>query len=326
MRRRELIALLATAAIARPVAARAQQPAMPVIAWLSPGSPDTDVFRVTALASGLSETAYILGRNVAIEYRWAESQNDRLPALAADLVRRPVDVIVAAGVAAALAGKAASATIPIVFVTGIDPVGVGLIASLSRPGGNLTGVTDLTTELGQKQLEVLHELAPSATRVALLVNPANPNAQTLSRELRGAGRILGIEIHVVHASSERELDAAFVTAHEMRLGALVIGTDALFNSRSHQLAKLAAQYALPAIHTVREFAVAGGLMSYGGGLTDAYRQVGIYTGRILKGEKPADLPVQQSTRFELIINLKTAKTLGLTVPLPLVGRADEAIE
>ena len=326
MRRRELIALLATAAIARPVAARAQQPAMPVIAWLSPGSPDTDVFRVTALASGLSETAYILGRNVAIEYRWAESQNDRLPALAADLVRRPVDVIVAAGVAAALAGKAASATIPIVFVTGIDPVGVGLIASLSRPGGNLTGVTDLTTELGQKQLEVLHELAPSATRVALLVNPANPNAQTLSRELRGAGRILGIEIHVVHASSERELDAAFVTAHEMRLGALVIGTDALFNSRSHQLAKLAAQYALPAIHTVREFAVAGGLMSYGGGLTDAYRQVGIYTGRILKGEKPADLPVQQSTRFELIINLKTAKILGLTVPLPLVGRADEAIE
>jgi putative ABC transport system substrate-binding protein len=211
-------------------------------------------------------------------------------------------------------------------VTGIDPVGVGLIASLSRPGGNLTGVTDLTTELGQKQLEVLHELAPSATRVALLVNPANPNAQTLSRELRGAGRILGIEIHVVHASSERELDAAFVTAHEMRLGALVIGTDALFNSRSHQLAKLAAQYALPAIHTVREFAVAGGLMSYGGGLTDAYRQVGIYTGRILKGEKPADLPVQQSTRFELIINLKTAKILGLTVPLPLVGRADEAIE
>ncbi len=326
MRRRELIALLATAAIARPVAARAQQPAMPVIAWLSPGSPDTDVFRVTAFASGLSETAYILGRNVAIEYRWAESQNDRLPALAADLVRRPVDVIVAAGVAAALAGKAASATIPIVFVTGIDPVGVGLIASLSRPGGNLTGVTDLTTELGQKQLEVLHELAPSATRVALLVNPANPNAQTLSRELRGAGRILGIEIHVVHASSERELDAAFVTAHEMRLGALVIGTDALFNSRSHQLAKLAAQYALPAIHTVREFAVAGGLMSYGGGLTDAYRQVGIYTGRILKGEKPADLPVQQSTRFELIINLKTAKILGLTVPLPLVGRADEAIE
>jgi putative tryptophan/tyrosine transport system substrate-binding protein len=187
-------------------------------------------------------------------------------------------------------------------------------------------VTDLTTELGQKQLEVLHELVPSATRVALLVNPANPNAKTLSGELSAAGRILGIEIQVVHASSERELDAAFVTAREMRLGALVIGTDALFNSRSHQLAKLTAQYALPAIHTMREFAVAGGLMSYGGGLTDAYRQVGIYAGRILKGEKPAALPVKQSTRFELIINLKTAKTLGLTVPLPLVGRADEVIE
>jgi len=268
MRRREFITLVG-GATAWPLAARAQQPTMPVIGFLNSGSSSALQHLTAAFRQGLNESGYIEDRNVAVEYRWADGRYDRLAELAADLVRRSVTVIAAAGVAAALAAKAATATIPIVFVTGVDPVGLGLVASLSRPGGNLTGVTDLTTELGQKQLEVLHELVPSATRVALLVNPANPNAQTLSRELRGAGRILGIEIHVVHASSERELDAAFVTAHEMRLGALVIGTDALFNSRSHQLAKLAAQYALPAIHTMREFAVAGGLMSYGGGLTDA---------------------------------------------------------
>jgi putative ABC transport system substrate-binding protein len=323
--RREFIATLCGVAVAWPVAAGAQQP-MPVIGWLSPGSRETDVFRLTAFGRGLNETAHVMGRNVAIDYRWAEDHNDHLPALAADLVRQPVDVIVAAGIAAALEAKAASTTIPIVFVAGADPVTLGLMDSLSRPGGNITGVTDLTTELGPKQLELLHELVPSASRIALLVNPTNPNAETLSKGLQAAARILGLEIHVFHSSSERDFDAVFATLAELRIAGLVIGTDALFNSHSQELAKLAVRHGLPSIHTLRQFAAAGGLVSYGGGLRDAYRQVGVYTGRILKGDKLADLPVQQSTRFDLVINLKAAKALGLTVPTTLLATADEVIE
>jgi putative tryptophan/tyrosine transport system substrate-binding protein len=326
IRRREFIATLGGAIAAWPLAARAQQPSMPVIGWLSPGSRETDVFRLTAFGRGLSETAHVIGGNVLIDHRWAEGHNDRLPALAADLVRRPANVIAAAGVAAALEAKAASTTIPIVFVVGTDPVVLGLIASLSRPGGNITGVTDLTTELGPKQLELLHELAPSASRIALLVNPTNPNAETLSKDLQAAARTLGLEIHVFPASSERDFDTVFATLAELRIAGLVIGTDALFNSHSQELARLAVQHGLPSIHTLREFAATGGLMSYGGGLRDAYRQLGVYTGRILRGEKPADLPVQQSTKFDLVINLKTAKALGLTVPPMLLATADEVIE
>ena len=325
MRRRTFITLLGGAA-AWPLAARAQQPTMPVIGWLSPGSQDVDVFRVTAFTQGLNEAAHIVARNVAIEYRWAENQNDRLPTLAVDLVRRAPDVIVAVGSAAAVAAKTATATVPIVFVTGFDPVALGLVASWSRPGGNVSGWTELMTELAPKQLEVLHELVPSATRVALLVNPANPNSENLLQEVNAAGRVRGMEVYVLYAKTEHDLDAVFTRLREMRIDALVIGVDALFNSRTQQLAKLAVQHALPTIHTIREFVAAGGLASYGSPLADVYRQVGVYTGRILKGEKPGDLPVQQATRVELIINLKTAKALGLTVPLSLLGRADEVIE
>jgi putative ABC transport system substrate-binding protein len=326
LKRRKFITLLGGAAAAWPLAARAQQPAMPVIGWLSPGSQDTDQFRLTAFERGLAEGAHVVGSNVAMEYRWAEDQNYRLPALAADLVQRRVSVIAAAGVAAAREAKAASSTIPIVFLIGIDPVALGLVASLSRPGGNVTGITDLTTELGPKQLEILHQLVPSARRIALLVNPSNPNAETLSRELAAAARILGLEIHVLRASNERDLDIISTMVPELRIAGLVIGTDALFNSYSQQLAKLAADHSLPSIHTLRQFPAAGGLMSYGGGLMDGYRQAGVYCGRVLKGEKPSDLPVQQATKFELVINLRTANALGLSVPLPLLARADEVIE
>jgi putative ABC transport system substrate-binding protein len=246
--------------------------------------------------------------------------------LAADLVRRSVNVIAAAGVAAALEAKAASVTVPVVFLTGIDPVAIGLVGSLSRPGHNITGVTDLTTELAPKQLEIIHQVAPSAARIALLINPSNPNAKSLSRELQAAANILGLEIHVAYASSEREIDSAVTALPQLRITGLVIGTDALFNSQSRQLAILSAQHGLPAIHSLPEFAAAGGLMSYGGGLFDAYHQLGSYAGRILNGEKPADLPVQQATKFKLIINLKTAKVLGLDVPALLLARADEVIE
>jgi putative ABC transport system substrate-binding protein len=323
--RRDFVRLLGGAA-AWPLAARAQQPGMPVIGWLSPGSRNADQFRLGAFERGLAETAYVIGKNVAMEYRWAEDRNERLPTLASDLVARRVNVIVAAGVAAAREAQAASATIPIVFLSGIDAVALGLVASLVRPGGNVTGITDLTTELGPKQLEILHELVPAARRIALLVNLNNPNAEGLSREVATAARILGLEIQILHASSERELNTVFARVPELRIAGLVIGTDALFNSQSEQLAKLAAYHSVPSIHSGREFVAAGGLASYGGGLLDGYRQVGVYCGRILKGEKPAELPVQQATKFELVINLRTAKALGLTVPLPLIGRADEVIE
>jgi ABC-type uncharacterized transport system substrate-binding protein len=325
VKRREFITLLGGAA-AWPLAARAQQP-MPVIGYLSPGSQESDVLRLTPFRKGLSETGYIEGRDVAIEYRWADDLSERLPTLAAELVRRRVSVIVAAGTPPALSAKGATATIPIIFVTAADPVLVGLVASLSRPDANITGVASLAVELGPKQLELLHELVPAATTIALLVNPTTPtNAETLTRELRTAARTFGLQLHVLNASTKRDFDTAFAALERLRAGALVIGTDPFFNSQSQQLAALAARHAVPTIYPFHEYAEAGGLMSYGTSFTAPYRQVGIYAGRILKGERPADLPVQQMTKIELIINLKTAKTLGLNIPPTLLARADEVIE
>jgi len=266
------------------------------------------------------------GHNIAIEYRWAEGQYDRLRVLAADLVRRQVTVITATTNPATLAAKAATATIPVVFFTGDDPVTAGLVASLNRPGGNLTGVTTLNVEVGPKRLQLLHELVPAATIFALLVNPGNPFSEILSRDAEAAARALGLQLHVVRASTEGELNAVFASLVQLRVGALFIGNDAFFASRSEQLAALSLRYAVPTIFAYHEFAAAGGLMSYGTDLNDAYRLTGVYTGRILKGAKPADLPVQQVTKLELILNLKAARALGLTVPLPLLGRADEVIE
>jgi putative ABC transport system substrate-binding protein len=328
MTRREFMALLGGAAAAWPLAARAQPPpAMPVIGFLSGGSPGPFAYLVRAFRQGLSETGYVEGQNLGIKFRWAEGQYDRLPVLVADLVRRPVSVLAATTTPAALAAKAATTTIPVVFATDSDPVQVGLTASLSRPGGNLTGVSNLNIEVGPKRLELARELFPAASTIALLVNPANPLAEGVSRDLQVVAGILGLQLHVVHARSERDFDAAFATAAQVRAAALVIGSaDPLFGSSAEQLGKLALRHAVPAIYQFREFAVGGGLVSYGGRFTDSYRQVGIYTGRILKGEKPADLPVVQSTKVELILNLKSAKALGVTVPLPLLGRADEVIE
>jgi putative tryptophan/tyrosine transport system substrate-binding protein len=328
MRRREFITLLGAAAT-WPVAAPAQQPTMPVVGFLSAEWPNAVVAdRLRAFREGLNDTGYFQGRNVIIEYRWAEGRNDRLPALAAELVRLPVNVIVCAGsTPAAIAAKAASTTVPIVFYGGADPVSMGLVASLSRPGGNLTGVTTLNVEIGAKRLEVLHELVPTATIIAGLVNPTSPViAETETRDLQAAARTLGLTLHVLHASSEQEIDTAFMTLVQLRASALVIGTDALFNSRSEQLAVLTLRHAVPAIYQFREFVLSGGLASFGTTVVDTYRPLGVYTGRILKGEKPADLPVQQATKLHLIINMKTANALGITVPLPLVGRADEVIE
>ena len=326
MRRREFITLCGVAA-AWPFAASAQQPAMPVIGFLGTESLDLNAVRLPAFLQGLRETGFFEGRNVAFEYRWAEGRYDRFPALLADLVSRKVAVIaVLGGPPTAVAAKAATATIPILFVIAGDPVALGLVASLSRPGSNITGVTSLAVELGAKQLEVLTELVPTAT-VALLVNPANPAiADPLVRELQAAAGIRGIELHILHAGTESELDAVFETLPRLRAGALVIGSDVFFNSRPQQLAALAARYAVPTMYPFREYVAAGGLVSYGESLTDAYRILGGYAGRILKGDKPADLPVQQTTKVELVINLKTAKALSMTVPITLLGRADEVIE
>jgi putative tryptophan/tyrosine transport system substrate-binding protein len=329
MRRRQFITLLGGAAAAWPLAARAQQPAMPpVIGWLSSGSQETDdVSRLPPFRLGLNETGYVEGRNVAIEYRRAEDQIERLPALAADLAGRQVSLILAVGSpAAALAAKSVTTSIPIVFDTSSDPVRLGLVASLNRPGRNVTGVTTISTELEAKRLGLLRELVPSATSIAVLVNPTRPGVDAQLAQAQQAARVLGLPLQILNASSERDLDAVFVTLVQLRAGALMITADGLFTNHGDQIAALARRYSVPTMFQFRELAAAGGLVSYGPSHTEPYRLAGIYTGRILKGAKPADLPVWQPTKFELVINLKTAKTLGLDVPDKLLALADEVIE
>jgi len=325
MRRREFISLLGGAAATWPLAARAQQGAMPVIGFLNSRAFGENATLLVPFHRGLKEAGYVEGQNLTVEYRWAEEKYDRLSALAADLVGRRVAVIVANGPAVRPA-KAATSTVPIVFVVGFDPVAFGLVGSLNRPSGNLTGVSVLDVEIGAKRLELLHELVPTATVMALLVNPTTPAAETIARDAQVAARALGLQLHVLRASSDRDFDTVFATVAQRRVGALVIGADPFFTNQSRQLAELAARHAVPTIYEFREFAAAGGLISYGTSIGDAYRLAGAYTGRILKGEKPADLPVQQSTKFELVINLKTAKALGLTVPDKLLAIADEVME
>jgi putative tryptophan/tyrosine transport system substrate-binding protein len=327
MRRREFISLIGSVAATWPLAARAQQSAMPVIGFVNVASAKGYAPLLSAFLKGLSETGYADGRNVAIEYRWAEDQSDRLPALVADLVHRQVAVIAATSTPAALAAKAATKTIPVVFTTASDPVQLGLVASLNQPGGNVTGVTQTNTEITPKRLQILHELAPTASVMALLVNPANPAISASNiKELQAAARALGLELHVLNASTERDFDGAFARLIELRAGGLVIAGDPFFTSQIEQLAALTVRHAVPANYHNRDFAVAGGLLSYGTDFRETYRLAGNYTGRILKGDKPADLPVQQATKVELIINLKTAKALGLNIPNTLIGRADELIE
>jgi putative ABC transport system substrate-binding protein len=326
MRRREFIAVLGGAS-AWPLAARAQQGAMPIVGVLGSGSPGgywTALF--DAFRQGLSDTGFSEGRNVTIEARWAEEHYDRLPALAAELVGRRPAVIAALATPAAKAAKAAIATIPIVFVTIADPVQIGLVASLNHPGGNITGVSQLSVEIGPKLLELLHEAVPSATVMAFLVNPTNPNAATQSRTVQEAAQRLGVQLHVLNASNTSDFVPVFSKLSDLHVAALMVGVDVLFVAEAEQLAALSSRYRIPAIGGVREFAAAGSLMSYGASQRNAYREAGVYTGRILKGERSSDLPVMQSTKFDLVINLKTAKAFGLNIPLPLLGRADEMIE
>jgi putative ABC transport system substrate-binding protein len=328
MRRREFITLVGGAA-AWPVAARAQQPAMPVVGYLNNAFPESDASRLTGLRRGLSQSGYVEGRNLVIEYRWAGNQADRLPALAADLVQLRVATIVTPGLMSTLAAKAATTSIPIVFGVGNDPVQLGLVASLNRPGGNLMGYNAFIGELGAKGLALLHELVPSTTTIGFLENPTNPSVfELMTRDVLAAASVMGLEVQIFKASSDREIDAAFVSLVQARTGALLVGADAFFFfvNRVEQFIALAARYAIPTMNTFREFAVAGGLISYGPSLIEQYRQIGLYTGRILKGEKPADLPVMQATKIELIVNLKSAKALGLEVPAKLLALADDVIE
>ena len=327
MNRRGFITLLGSAAAAWPLAARAQQRTTPMVGYLGGLSPNTYAPRLAAFHKGLGEAGYVEGRNVAIEYRWADGQYDRLPVLAADLVRRQVSVIAAmGGDATAHAAKAATPTIPIIFAVTADPVGTGLVASLNRPGGNLTGVNFLLNMIAAKLFEVLQEAVPKPGIIGFLVNPTGPEAAAAVSEVGTAAQALGHELFVANASSEREIDGAFATLTRQRVGALLVGNDVFFYSRREQIVALAARHAIPAVYNVREYAQAGGLMSYGTNVDDAQRLAGVYVGRILQGAKPADLPVQQAVKVELVLNLKTAKTLGLTFPLSLLGRADEVIE
>jgi putative ABC transport system substrate-binding protein len=327
MRRREFITVLLGTAVSWPLAVRAQQPNMPLVGFLNVGAPDGYRPMAAAFRQGLQETGYVEGQNVAIEYRWAEGQSDRLPAMVADLIHRRVAVIAATTTQAALATKSATKTIPVVFETGGDPIQLGLVASLNRPGGNITGVTQLNSGLVSKEMEVLHELLPAAKTVALLVNPADPAvADEETRDAMSATQTLGVELHVLKASTEEQLDVVFANLSQSQISGLVVGPEAFFTSHIGQLAALAVRHKVPTIYRGREFAAAGGLVSYGASVTSSYHLAGVYTGRILKGDKPADLPVQQATKIELYINLKTARALGIAVPLPLSGRADEVIE
>jgi len=328
VKRREFIALLGGAASVWPLAARAQQPKMPVVGYLDVGSPTGSAQFVAAFREGLSKSGYLEGSNVTIEYRWADGQAERLGELALDLIRRQVTVLATPGsTAAALAAKAATTSIPIIFTIGADPVAAGLVPSLSRPGGNVTGVATLNMEVGPKRLELLREVVPSAQIVALLANPTNPTiSEPLSRDAQEAARALGLQLHILHASNDGEIEAAFAALRDVQVGGVVIGSDQFFNSRSAQLAALALKYSVPSIYQYRAFTAAGGLISYGASLTDAFQLGGVYVGRVLNGEKPSDLPVLQSTKLDLIINLNTARALGITFPLALLARADEVIE
>jgi len=326
MRRRDLIKALGGAAIAWPLVARAQRTAIPVIGYLAAGNPNSEARLVDAFVKGLGKVGYEDGKNAKIEYRWAENQYDRLPSMAADLVRREVAVVAATTTPAVRAAKAATGAIPIVFTTIADPVEMGFVASLNRPGGHVTGATMLSVEVGPKLMDLLHAAVPSARTMVLLLNPTNPNAETQARSMRQAAHKLGLTLHVLNASTERDFDSVFAKSGELRADTLVIGHDVFFNAQTKQLAALALHNKIPAIYTLSEFAAAGGLISYGASRADAWHQAGVYVGRILKGEKPGELPVIQPTTFEMAINLRTAKALGVSVPLTLIARADEIIE
>ncbi len=326
MKRREFISLLGGAATAWPIVARAQQPTMPVIGFVSGRSPGNSLPNITAFRKGLAELGYVEGRNIEVQYRWAEGRYDRQPALIAELIRHPVAVLAVFNIAAALAAKQADTTLPILFAASGDPVKLGLVATFNRPGGNLSGVSFLNTLLVAKQFEVLHELVRSPALLALLVNPNYVNAEDVEAEARRAAVVFGRELVLVRAASESEIEAAFATLTRMGIGGLLVGPDPFFDSRADRIVELATRHAVPAIYSLREYATAGGLMSYGTSITEAFRLVGSYAGRILKGETPANLPIQQSTNVELVVNLRTAKALGLVVPPTLLARADEVIE